>query len=302
MDYKKSRIKQWPVKSNRASNLGHECIRYLVFERTRWEEKKLHGVELQTIFDEGHLHEEAVLTLLRQAGFFIIEQQRAFEWRKYNITGHIDAKVVGDGFATPIEIKSSSPFTWQSFNSLSDLVNHKYHYVRMYLAQMTLYLLMDNKEDGLFLFKNKQTGMIKEIPMKLDYDLGEKLLQKAEVINKHVEENTVPDCISYDENICGDCGYIHICLPNIKRNALEIKDDREIENKLNRWNELKTAKAEYEKLDKDIKKTFSEREKVVVGNYLVTGKWQERKGFFVEPSQFWKTKIQTIEKEVSNDE
>jgi len=31
----------YPVHSNRASELGHECLRYLVYNRTRWQEKAL---------------------------------------------------------------------------------------------------------------------------------------------------------------------------------------------------------------------------------------------------------------------
>ena len=68
-DLKASRIKQWPCVSNRASELGHECLRYLVLMRTRWEEKTLHNVELQFIFDEGNIHEEAIINDIKKAGF-----------------------------------------------------------------------------------------------------------------------------------------------------------------------------------------------------------------------------------------
>ena len=153
IELKKSRIKQWPVNSNRASSLGHECLRYLVYERTRWQEKVLHGVTLQMIFDEGNLHEKAVIRDLQDAGNEIIEQQRAFAWSAYLITGHIDGKLLKDSIAIPFEIKSCSPWIFQSINKLNDLHNHKYHHVRCYPSQLTLYLLMDNKEFGYFIFK-----------------------------------------------------------------------------------------------------------------------------------------------------
>lgn len=293
-EYRKSRITQWPVRSNRASQLGHECLRFLVFERTRWKEKVLHDVRLQAIFDEGHMHEAAVMRLLSDCGFNIIEQQRAFEWREYDITGHIDAKILINGNAMPLEIKSASPYSFQSIESAADLYNGKYHYLRMYPAQMTLYCLMDNKEEGVFLFKNKVTGELKEIVMPLDYDLGEKLLQKAEAINSHVAYGTLPFHCDYDEDICGSCGYLHICLPEIKRDALQITDNEELAGKIMRWNELKPINSEYNKLDKELKATFKEQEKVLIGDYLITGKWIDRKGYAVDASRYWQTKIQTI--------
>jgi len=294
-ELKRSRIKQWPVRSNRASDLGHECLRYLVLQRTRWQEKKLHDVRLQSIFDEGNLHESAVIRDLMDAGIQVIEPQRGYEWREYQITGHIDAKIVINGKVVPLEIKSASPFIFQALNNIQDLYHGKYHYLRKYPAQMTIYLLMDNKEEGLFLFKNKVTGELKEIPMPLDYDLGEKLLKKAEAINEHVANETLPDYIPYDEEICGECPFQHVCLPEIKRDALEIETDPELEEKLKRYFELKPLKSEYDKLDKEIKIKFKEQEKVVIGNWLVTGKWVERKGFTVETSQYWKTNFKRLE-------
>lgn len=301
-DYRKGRIKQWPVNANRASQLGHECLRFLVFERTRWQEKILHDVRLQAIFDEGNIHESAVLRLLQDAGFQIVEQQRAFSWKEYSITGHIDAKILTNGYAMPIEIKSASPYSFQSINSPDDLYKGRYHYQRMYPAQMTLYLLMDEKERGMFLFKNKVTGEIKEILMYLDYELGEQLLQKAEAINAHVADKTIPDCMPFDEDICGSCGYLHICMPEIKRDALEIADDPEIVTKIDRWNELKPCKSEYDRLDKQLKNAFKEKEKVLIGDYLILGKWIERRGYTVEPSKYWQTKIQTLQPKGGEDE
>jgi len=292
---KRSRIEQWPVRSNRASDLGHDCIRYLVLNRIRWQEKTLHDVNLQTIFDEGNLHEKAVLRDLQDAGLNIIEQQRAFEWPEYQITGHIDAKLAVNGNVIPLEIKSSSPFMWQSLNTIQDLYNGKYHYLRKYPAQMTCYLLMDEKPEGLFLFKNKQTGALKEIPMSLDYDLGEKLLKKAEAINKHVADGTLPDCIPYDEQICGDCGFEHICLPDVKRDALEIQTDPELEAKIERWFELKSHKSEYDTLDKEVKAQLKNQEKIVIGDYLIMGKIVQRKGFTVADGEYWKTTIKLLE-------
>ncbi len=293
-DYIKTQIEQWPVRSNRASELGHECLRYLVLNRTRWEEKILHGVNLQTIFNEGNLHEKAVLRLLEDAGFNVTEQARPFEWKEYGITGHIDCKIALNGMAIPAEIKSASPYMYDIINDIQDLYNGKYHYLRKYPAQLNLYLLMDDKPEGLFIFKNKQTGALKEIPMSVDYDLGEKLIKKAMAINMHVAEDTLPDCIPWDEQICGDCGYAHICLPEPKRDALEIKTDPELEAKVRKWFELKPYKSEYESLDKEIKSQLKSQDKIVIGDYFITGKMIQKKGFSVAASEYWQCKIKQL--------
>ena len=291
---KKSRIEQWPVRSNRASDLGSECLRYLVLNRTRWKEKTLHGVRLQTIFDEGKLHEKAVMADLVEAGFTIIEQQRPFDWAKYLISGRIDGKILENNHVYPFEVKGYAPATWQKLNTIDDFYKNPHHYVRKVPAQLNLYLLMDEKEEGLFVLKNKLSGELKEIPMSLNYDLGEELIKKAEAINEHVANKTLPDCIPYDEEICGECGFIHICLPDVKRDALELQTDPELEENLLRYFELKPLKAEYDKLDKELKKQFKEQEKIVVGDYLITGSLVARKGFTVEATEYWKTKIQRI--------
>ncbi len=294
VDYKKSQIKQWPVRSNRASEIGHPCERYLVFLRTRWQEKALHDVALQFIFDEGRMHEDAVLATLTAAGLKLIEQQRAFDWPKYQITGHIDAKVLSGNRAIPLEIKSSSPFVFNKLNSVQDLFDGEYVYLKKYPAQMTLYMLMDGKDEGLFLFKNKVNGQLKEIPMTLDYTYGESLIQKAERINRHVEAGTIPDPVEWSEEVCGGCGFAHICMPEVRRDALEITDMPELEAKLKRREELKVLAREYEALDKEIKIFFKEKEKVVVGDYLIAGRWIDRKAYSVPAGSYWRTDIEKL--------
>ena len=57
---KERKIKGYPVNSNRASDLGVPCVRYHVLNRTRWQEKALHDVGLQFVFDMGNEIEEIV--------------------------------------------------------------------------------------------------------------------------------------------------------------------------------------------------------------------------------------------------
>jgi CRISPR/Cas system-associated exonuclease Cas4 (RecB family) len=303
IDQKAREIKQWPVRSNRASSLGHPCTRYLTLERTRWQEKVLHGPSLQMVFDIGNDIEDRVLRDLKDAGFTVIEQQRAFEWPEYGITGHIDAKVNIGSKVYPIEVKSMSPFVFEKTNTVADMLNSKYHYMRSYPAQMTLYLLMDNKETGFFILKNKSTGAMKEVEVNLDYELGEKLLQKASTINHHVEAGTLPEPIEWDDSICSQCGYLHVCNPVRTAKEIDIIDDDELLEMLAKRESLTQAHKEYEEIDGILKEKLEGRDKLLIGDYYITGSWRKRTGYDVPKdikeqykfeSLYWVRKIAKI--------
>ena len=300
LEAKANKIKQWPVNANRASELGHECLRYLVLLRTRWQEKTLHDARLQMIFDMGRMVEDLVCQDLRDAGFTIVEQQRPFSWAEYQITGAIDFKLALDGGVYPTEVKSAAPHPFASINCVADMIRHKYHYMRKYPAQLTLYLLMDGKEEGIFLFKNKSTGELKEIWLDLDYDFAESLVQKAELINKHVAEGTLPEPMEYNEDICGSCGFVHICLPDRIGKEVEVSDDGELLELVTRYFELKPGAKEYDEVNDRITKLVQGREKILVGDYFIEGKWIDRKVYkvpdeikqkYADISQSWQKKI-----------
>jgi hypothetical protein len=322
LEAKTRKIKQWPVTANRASELGHPCLRYLVLLRTRWQEKTLHDARVQMIFDMGNAVEELVYRDLKEAGFMIVEQQRPFSWQEYQTTGRIDFKLgltladlqsdrvpadvlaklaeQGSTAVVPTEVKSAAPNVFASINSIQDMLHHKYVYMRKYPGQLTLYLIMDGKEVGLFLFKNKSTGELKEIWMILDYDYAESLVQKAEAINKHVAERTLPDPMEYNEDICQDCGFVHICLPDRIGKEVEISDNTELLDLVMRYVSLKPGAKEYDDVNERINKLVEGREKILVGDWFIEGKWQARMGYdippeikaqYQKPGQFWRKNI-----------
>ena len=306
IETKKSKIKGYPVNSNRASELGHPCLKYHVLSRTRWQERTLHDVRLQQIFDLGNDFEEIVIRELAEARIKTIEQQRSFAWPEYQITGHIDAQVMTDDGIFPMEIKSCSPFVFKSIDTIEDLKRGKYLYLRKYPVQLNLYMLMTGKEKGVFLFKEKTSGQYKEIWMDLDYEMGEETLKRAEAINKHVAEGTIPEPIEYSPETCDDCAYAHLCLPERIGSAPEIEDSTELESILLRMDDLKPLVKEYDELDSEKKRLLEGREKVLCGQYFITGKWVERKSYNVPDeikkqypavSRYWKSTIINVSKE-----
>jgi CRISPR/Cas system-associated exonuclease Cas4 (RecB family) len=258
------------------------------------------------IFDTGKWVENAVFEDLREAGFTIVEQQRAFSWQKYLITGSIDCKLAlgGNGDISegvyPTEIKSAAPHPFASINSIEDMLHHKYHYMRKYPAQLTLYLLMDGASEGLFLFKNKSTGEVKEIWMQLDFDFAEALVKKAEAINKHVADETLPEPMAYNEDICRGCGFEHICLPDRIGTEVDISDSTELLELVSRYATLKPGAKEYDEVNDRINKLVEGKEKLLVGDYFIEGKYIERTSYQVPPeikapykvtSQSWRKNI-----------
>jgi len=269
--YKASKLKIYPCHSNRASALGDECERKLTYMRTSWDKQLMPDTDLQYIFDEGNNQEKMLMNDLRESGIEITEQQRPFNWPEYQISGMIDGNISNETGKYPLEIKSMSPYIWQSINSAEDL--KKYPWTKKYVAQMVLYLLMGNCEMGIFLFKNKSTGKIKQLNINLhDYlDLGESLLQRAKRINEHIKIGTYPDKINVFK-ACSDCPFRHLCLPEILSNGgIEFIDNAELEKNLTHREKLQEEAKEYKNLDEQIKEELKRymQDKTIIS----CGKW-----------------------------
>lgn len=295
LEAQQRKIKQRPINSNTASELGHPCLLYHVYQRTRWQERTLHDARVQLIFGMGNAVEDLAMQELREAGFKVVEQQRPFSWPEYQITGTVDCKLLLDGEAVPTEIKSCSPYMFDKINAIDDLTRGKYLYLRKYPAQLTLYLLMDNKERGVFLFKNKSNGQYKEIWMNIDYALGEELLKRAECINRHVAASTLPDPMEYDEGVCDKCGYVHICPVFHVGKEVTILDDEELASLLAEYERLKPYAKAYDDVDRILKDKLSERDKVLIADWYITGKWVEKKAFSVAAGRYWFKKISRMQ-------
>jgi CRISPR/Cas system-associated exonuclease Cas4 (RecB family) len=181
----------------------------------------------------------------------------------------------------PTEIKSAAPRPFESINSIQDMLNHRYLYMRKYPAQLQLYLIMDNKEVGVFIFKEKVKAVPKELWVRLDLDYTESLIQKAEAINKHVAEGTLPDPIEYKEDVCGECAFAHICMPDRIGKEVEISDNTELLELLSRYETLKPGAKEFDEVDKRISEIVKGKDKILVGDFFIEGKWQDRTSYDV---------------------
>jgi len=274
------RIKSWPHPNNRASEAGHPCVRFLVLSRTSNELKVLHDVGLQRIFDEGNLHERALTREMADAEIEIVEQQRAFEWSKFQLTGRVDGLLSVNGDRIPLEIKSSSPNVFAAIRDLApiDMLKSKFSWIRKYPAQLLLYQLMQGSEYGLMVFKNKTTGEKCQKIFRLEgalLEYAESILKKIEAVNAHVALGTCPDAVLIDD--CKGCAFCKTaCFPGADYGpGIDILQDPDLEAKLDRRGELEPAAKEFDSLDKEVKDGFRGRPGAVVGGWMIESKGYE---------------------------
>lgn len=296
---KSKRIKIYPQHVVRASEVGHPCEKYLVLSITNWEDKIPHTAEVEFIFEGGRLVEDLAIKDFEDAGFKIYrpEPDKGIAESKPRITGHIDIRVdFGDGKIYTGEIKGLNVYDWQKLNSIEDFHKSKKSWIKKYPAQLMTYMYIKGEEKGFFYLKSIPRFQPKFIWVDLDLDYMESILQKTERVEKHVQDGTFPDGVN-DYDICQYCSFLHICLPTIRQEGIQFIDDEDLEQKLLRREELSPFVKEYNEIDRDIKKSITEKDKVFIGDFVITGGWVDRKGHTVEASQYWKPKINRLNPE-----
>lgn len=269
-EYKKRRIKSYPQNTLRASSIGHPCDRYLYHSIKDWKERALHDAVLQSIFDEGALHEEDAIKQLKEMGFVVVEQQRSFQLDEPLITGHIDGILLWEEKTYPFDIKSIGPNDFNKISSVEDLTNsHKVHQ-RQYPAQLQIYLLLTQSEYGCFILKNKLTGELKAIWMQIDYDYCDQILKKASRVYQALKESSPPQRTKDIRN-CEDCAFKHVCLPDLQYEGTPLIDNEELLKLLSKRYELLEHSKQFDQIDGEVKKFFSQTgvgEKIC-GDFLV---------------------------------
>lgn len=281
-EQKQSKIKLYPCNNLRASNVGHPCERYLYLAIKNWEDKKLHNETTQCIFDLGNKIEEYVIQTLKDAGFEVITPTvRAWKVEKPLITGREDLRIkLEDGQFYPVEVKGLSPQEWEKLNSVQDFLESKKYYVRAYPAQLYVYMYQFGKEKGYFALCNKLTGEIKLIEVPFDYEYAEKILQKAERIYKCLEKEEQPASCE-DISVCEYCDLAHVCTANIKRTEADIDTSGELDELIDKKQELSKPYREYQEINEQIRKVVGEREKVLSNKYIFERKVIHKKEYTV---------------------
>ena len=275
-DFVKSEIKVYPCEHLRASNVGHPCERYLYLLIRSWEELQPHDEGLQNIFDLGNSIEAYTIKKLRDSGLEVITPtQRSWKVENPLITGREDIRIKDPetGELFPAEIKGLSPNEWERLNTVEDFYNSRRYYVRGYPAQLMVYCWRFEKEKGFFILTNKLTGELKIIEVPFDWERADELLKKAERIYTALADSsgkTIPEACD-DLSVCEKCQMRHICTAAHERPETEI-DDGELEEAIDRKNELAPLYREYNEINDQIKKMVGDRDKVISGKYVISTK------------------------------
>jgi hypothetical protein len=251
---KESKIKNFPVNANRASMIGHPCLRYLVLQRKEWKQRTPITPRLKLIFELGNVFEAKAIKDLMDAGVEVFNLQTSYKDDALGLTAHVDGLVRDEeGVKRVLEIKSSSPMIFPKINSVEDMINSKYTFMRKYPYQMDSYLMLSGLDEGIWLFVNKSTGEYKEFLQEAGVERQEEISRKCITINEHLAIEELPDCIEYDNNVCGQCDLAHVCNPPRIETDVFLEQDPTLIEALERRDELADTAKEYKDLDRYVK-------------------------------------------------
>lgn len=287
-----------PRSSFWASDLGHPCDRYIYYSIVNWQEKKKPSSDLAFVYEGGKMIEEMAKEDFRQAGFQIFIPEVNYFTEEIRggarITGRIDIRVAINGKIYTGEIKGITLTEFLKIQDWKDFLQSKSFWLWKYPAQLQLYLYMRGEEKGFFYLKSIPGFKPKFLWVELDFEYVESLLQKAERIWEKIQKKEPPERCALKE-VCQYCDFQHICLPEFQTaSELIVTEDQELLALLRRYEELKPLVEEFEEINQRITELVQGKENLVVGEFLVRGKWIERKTWEVPEEirkQYGKLKI-----------
>lgn len=279
-----------------ASEIGHDCERYLVYQQCNGEDAQQTEDDLLLVFNEGDNQERQLIIDLQKANIKVKDLQLRFTVKAINLSGKLDLIAElkdseGDTFFAPVEVKSMHPSVYSSIETVADL--NKYPWTRKYYAQLMYQLENDqwSYPFGYFLCKNKSTGEIKVIKdfdgspvVKFNQEYYNKLFEKGRRVSKTVLANKIiqsqllgtedesekealksqlkyPERIKYDLKVCGGCKYNHICIANIiDSNTKTLSESAVVTVK--EYLRAKQQREIYSQAEKEYKKADAEMKKI----------------------------------------
>lgn len=273
-----------PRYANRSSDIGDDCERKLVYERTRWKDKKPVDLGLLYVFAMGSRLEDPVVRQMQDGGVKIIRQQEPFEHKSNGevlLSGHIDGIIDDPEGQAILEIKTMNEHIWEATNSAADFA--RYHWTRKYPPQLNAYCFGLEIPRGVWVLVNKSNGRLKQISWELDFSMAEQTLQRCERINRHVKDGTLPDCIPNTPeaaDYCEGCPFFEICKPPINRDSLQLIVDKTLIDMIEEMFSLESYSKRFSQLKDDLKDVkLSGIKNAVIGTYFYDGKkrvWMDR--------------------------
>jgi CRISPR/Cas system-associated exonuclease Cas4 (RecB family) len=239
-----------------ATSLGYRCERRIVYQRQGALATPI-DEGLASLFEEGNWTQTQVRAELWLLGMEVLETERNFKDARLEISGTVDGmlSIPGEGHRSRValEIKrcmGHAPTTQAEWSQAQGLWSR-------YYAQVTIYLFLSAMERGIGLFKDAASGLWTVCPMRLDYEAAEVLVQRAERVRDAMRAGATPDRIP-DRSECRGCPYREtVCHPaDAEVDPLLVARDADLYAQLERREELKAYRDEWEELDEKIKERF----------------------------------------------
>lgn len=258
----------------RASSIGDECERALSLDIIAWDQAGSPSPTLQSIFNEGNLHEDDVVCRLRKLKMPLLREQGAAKPYE-GITGTPEGEVEWQDGEQKIvllaEIKSVGP-QWERLKSERDL-REGAGYIKKWFAQVQVYMLLTGREACVMLLKSKQTGEIRPVVVGLDLDYAQQMLDRAGRVTRAAEAG-VPLPHPADLSPCARCRHFgRTCNPPAGvTSGAQILTDEDALDDVAEWRQtLKAAKA-HKEAEERIKSRAGSAGMTVIGPMLVTRK------------------------------
>jgi len=296
-DLEKRGAERWPARTNIASQLGWPCARKMYFKRTAYQEARPFGPNAIARMDAGNVWEAATIRRLQDLGFDVEETQILLDWPEYQIAGKTDVGMLrsrGNGReSVPAEIKSLAHHGFQKLDSVADMLHSRTIFYQLYPHQLNLYMLMRDRTSGLFVFRDRESGDLKPIPMAVDLELGQQCLDRAVEVNEAIVSQTPPPHIEWCD-WCEACDFLAHCRhPEFRAKPVDVIDDEETLAMLLEREELAAARKRYNVIDRVLKKKLGRvvEHEALAGDFMISAKEVERKGHVVKASTYKKIDI-----------
>lgn len=299
-----SRARNW------AGDLGLECDVYQVASRLKGTLKPKISSSLSKIFRVGKEWERPNIRWLQDAGIKVRETgDKHWYWEKYNISGIMDAEievvhpVTKKDIWIPFEHKTTSPNGFRAIKKHKEdgisLTKASQPWLKKYPGQLSTYMMFKGVDLGCWFYFEKTSGDYLFWILPLDYEYAETLIKRAERTNKSVEKKKIPDPVYCDS--CVGCDFaLTLCFPDKDFGpGFDMIDSEEVLSKVKRYKDLEVELKEFNALKKELigksatPGLFYSRN-AVVGDYIIESKERELKGYTVEPSSYWVTKIKEL--------
>jgi len=185
------------------------CARAIVYDILGIPAKERNTPQTQRIFDNGHGVHHRIENYLEKMKLFDVlsdgkpAREVALSNDEYWIKGTCDGILNIEGMKFILEIKSIN--TWK----YSTLEQPEWYY----LDQIHLYFYCSGIPQGIFLYENKDTQVLREFIIEQDDERLNKLLDKIRFIQDCVKKGVLPAMDCQDKSKAKYCKYIDHCFP-----------------------------------------------------------------------------------------